>query len=94
MMNSEASDMFAIRPDHKGPKTVGILLIVFSIFLAFVAKADLDLANTEEVSDAYMEQILKLQISKGTMFRLNNIRLTTKKSTITTATKLEDFLSQ
>ena len=64
-MNSEASDMFAIRPDHKGPKTVGILLIVFSIFLAFVAKADLDLANTHEVSDAYMEQILETPNQQG-----------------------------
>ena len=86
-MNSDAPDMFAIRPDHKGPKTVAILLIVFSIFLGFVAKADLDLANTDEVSDAYMEQILKLQINRVTMFRLNNIRLTIKKSTITTVTK-------
>ncbi len=65
MMNSETPDMFAIRPDHKGPKTVGILLIVFSVFLAFVAKADLDLANTEEVSDAYMEQILETPNQQG-----------------------------
>ena len=33
MMASDDVDMFAIRPDHKGPKTVAILLIVFSIFL-------------------------------------------------------------
>jgi len=65
MMNSETPDMFAIRPDHKGPKTVGILLIVLSIFLGFVAKADLDLANTEEVSDAYMEQILETPNQQG-----------------------------
>ena len=64
-MNSEATDMFAIRPDHKGPKTVAILLVVFSIFLGFVAKADLDLANTEEVSDAYMEQILETPNQQG-----------------------------
>ena len=65
MMTSEDTDMFAIRPDHKGPKTVAILLIVFSIFLGFVAKADLDLANTEEVSDAYMEQILETPNQQG-----------------------------
>ena len=65
MINSEATDMFAIRPDHKGPKTVAILLIVFSIFLGFVAKADLDLADTEEVSDAYMEQILETPNQQG-----------------------------
>ena len=64
-MNSDAPDMFAIRPDHKGPKTVAILLIVFSIVLGFVAKADLDLANTEEVSDAYMEQILETPNQQG-----------------------------
>ena len=65
MMASDDVDMFAIRPDHKGPKTVAILLIVFSIFLGFVAKADLDLAGTEQVSDAYMEQILETPNQQG-----------------------------
>ena len=64
-MASDDVDMFAIRPDHKGPKTVAILLIVFSIFLGFVAKADLDLAGTEQVSDAYMEQILETPNQQG-----------------------------
>jgi len=65
MMASDDADMFAIRPDHKGPKTVAILLIIFSIFLGFVAKADLDLAGTEQVSDAYMEQILETPNQQG-----------------------------
>jgi hypothetical protein len=65
MMASDDADMFAIRPDHKGPKTVAILLIVFSIFLGFVAKADLDLAGTGQVSDAYMEQILETPNQQG-----------------------------
>jgi hypothetical protein len=65
MMASNDADMFAIRPDHKGPKTVAILLILFSIFLGFVAKADLDLASTEQVSDAYMEQILETPNQQG-----------------------------
>lgn len=65
MMENDDTDMFAIRPDHKGPKTVAILLIVFSIFLGFVAKADLDLAGTEQVSDAYMEQILETPNQQG-----------------------------
>ena len=65
MMTSDDAEMFAIRPDHKGPKTVAILLIVFSIFLGFVAKADLDLASTEQVSDAYMEQILETPNQQG-----------------------------
>jgi hypothetical protein len=65
MMASDDADMFAIRPDHKGPKTVAILLILFSIFLGFVAKADLDLASTEQVSDAYMEQILETPNQQG-----------------------------
>ena len=64
-MANDDADMFAIRPDHKGPKTVAILLIVFSIFLGFVAKADLDLAGTEQVSDAYMEQILETPNQQG-----------------------------
>jgi len=65
MSDENEVDMFAVRPDFKGPKTVGILLIIFSVFLAFVAKADLDLAQTDEVSDAYMEKILETPNQQG-----------------------------
>ncbi len=64
-MDEDMPDMFAIRPDRKGVKTVAVLLIFFSIFLAFVAKADLDLAGTDEVSDAYMEKILETPNQQG-----------------------------
>jgi hypothetical protein len=64
-MDEDTPDMFAIRPDRKGVKTVAVLLIFFSIFLAFVAKADLDLAGTDEVSDAYMEKILETPNQQG-----------------------------
>lgn len=65
MNNGTDSDMFAIRPDHKGPKTVAILLIVCSLFFALVAKADIDLANQEEVSDEFMAEILETPNQQG-----------------------------
>ena len=36
MMNSDVPDMFAVRPDHKGPKTVAILLLLGGIFFAIL----------------------------------------------------------
>jgi len=65
MNNGTDSDMFAIRPDHKGPKTVAILLIICSLFFALVAKADIDLANQEEVSDEFMAEILETPNQQG-----------------------------
>ena len=65
MNNGTDPDMFAIRPDHKGPKTVAILLIVCSLFFALVAKADIDLANQEEVSDEFMAEILETPNQQG-----------------------------
>ena len=65
MNNGMGPDMFAIRPDHKGPKTVAILLIVCSLFFALVAKADIDLANQEEVSDEFMAEILETPNQQG-----------------------------
>ncbi len=65
MNNGNDQDMFAIRPDYKGPKTVAILLILCSIFFALVAKADLDLANQEEVSDEFMAEILETPNQQG-----------------------------
>ena len=64
MNNGTEQDMFAIRPDHKGPKTIAILLILCSVF-ALVAKADLDLANQEEVSDEFMAEILETPNQQG-----------------------------
>lgn len=65
MNNGNEQDMFTIRPDHKGPKTVAILLILCSFFFALVAKADLDLANQEEVSDEFMAEILETPNQQG-----------------------------
>ena len=65
MNNGNEQDMFAIRPDHKGPKTVAILLILCSVFFGLVAKADLDLANQEEVSDEFMAEILETPNQQG-----------------------------
>ena len=65
MNNRTDPDMFAIRPDHKGPKTVAIILIVCSLFFALVAKADIDLANQEEVSDEFMAEILETPNQQG-----------------------------
>ena len=65
MNNGNEQDMFVIRPDHKGPKTVAILLILCSVFFGLVAKADLDLANQEEVSDEFMAEILETPNQQG-----------------------------
>ena len=65
MKSEKDLDMFAIRPDRKGPKTVAILLIICSLFFALVAKADLDLAKQEEVSDAFMAEILETPNQQG-----------------------------
>ena len=35
-MSGDAPDMFAVRPDHKGPKTVAILLLLGGIFFAIL----------------------------------------------------------
>ena len=43
-------DLFAVRPDRKGPKTIAILLILGSLTMIFAAYGDISLANTEDLS--------------------------------------------
>ena len=39
-MSGDTPDMFAVRPDRKGPKTVAILLLLGGIFFAILGYAD------------------------------------------------------
>ncbi|MGB1913547.1 MAG: hypothetical protein ACPH54_03985 [Candidatus Poseidoniaceae archaeon] len=65
MMNSEVPDMFAVRPDHKGPKTVAILLVLGGIFFAVLAYTDLTNHRTEELSEEQIETQINVPNSQG-----------------------------
>ena len=56
MMSGDAPDMFAVRPDRKGPKTVAILLLLGGIFFAILGYADLSNHGSEALSDSHIEQ--------------------------------------
>ena len=58
-------DMFPIRPDTKGPKSVGILLIFGAIFLFFQAYGDVSLHQAEDLSTAEVEMLLVTPNSQG-----------------------------
>ena len=49
-MSDEITDMFAIRPDRKGPKTIAILLMLGALFFGVLAYTDISNANSEELS--------------------------------------------
>lgn len=51
-------DLFAVRPDRKGPKTIAILLILGSLTMIVAAYGDLSLANTEDLSQAELDALL------------------------------------
>jgi len=51
-------DLFAVRPDRKGPKTVAILLILGSLTMIVAAYGDLSLANTEDLTQAELDALL------------------------------------
>jgi hypothetical protein len=65
MMNSEATDMFAIRPDHKGPKTVAILLLMGGIFFAVLGYADLTNHRADELSENQIETLINVPNEQG-----------------------------
>ena len=50
-------DMFAVRPDQKGPKSVAIIVFLGALLLAFQAYGDFQLHSAEDLSD---EEILTL----------------------------------
>ena len=64
-MDEEAPDMFAIRPDRKGVKTVAILLLLGALFFGVLAYTDLTNANTEELSQAQIETLINVPNQQG-----------------------------
>ena len=65
MMNSDVPDMFAIRPDHKGPKTVAILLLLGGIFFAILGYADLSNHRAETLSENQIETLINVPNEQG-----------------------------
>ena len=65
MMNSEVPDMFAVRPDRKGPKTVAILLLLGGIFFAILGYADLSNHRSETLSDSQIETLINVPNEQG-----------------------------
>ena len=51
-------DLFAARPDRKGPKTIAILLIISSIIMVVVAYGDLSLASAEDLTQEELDTLL------------------------------------
>lgn len=65
METSEHDNTFAIRPDRKGPRRVAVMLVLCCAVLGLVAKADIDLANQDEVSQDYIDKILETPRQQG-----------------------------
>lgn len=51
-------DMFAIRPDTKGPKSVAVLIILGALLLAFQAYGDYQLHSATDLSDEEVDALL------------------------------------
>jgi len=56
---------FTIRPDNKGPKTVGVLLIIGALLLFFQAWGDVSLHQAVDLSDEEVELLLSTPNSQG-----------------------------
>lgn len=65
MMSEDAPDMFAVRPDRKGPKTVAILLLLGGIFFAILGYADLSNHGSEALSDSQIETLINVPNQQG-----------------------------
>ena len=57
--------VFTIRPDSKGPKTVGVLLILGALLLFFQAYGDLSLHYAEDLSGEEVDLLLSTPNSQG-----------------------------
>ena len=64
-MNEETPDIFAIRPDRKGPKTVAIILLLGALFFGVLSYTDLSNANSEELSQAQIETLINVPNQQG-----------------------------
>ena len=51
-------DMFAIRPDTKGPKSVAVLIMLGALLLAFQAYGDYQLHSATDLSDEEVNALL------------------------------------
>lgn len=58
-------DLFAIRPDTKGPRSIGILLIFGALVLLGQAYGDIGLHNAADLSDEEVGMILEVPNSQG-----------------------------
>ena len=59
------TDLFAVRPDTKGPKSVGILLLFGALFLFFQAYGDIGLHNATDLNAEEVGLILEVPNSQG-----------------------------
>ena len=64
-MSGDTPDMFAVRPDRKGPKTVAILLLLGGIFFAILGYADLSNHGSEALSDSQIETLINVPNQQG-----------------------------
>ena len=58
-------DLFAVRPDTKGPRSIGILLILGALVLLGQAYGDIGLHNAADLSDEEVGMILEVPNSQG-----------------------------
>lgn len=58
-------DLFAVRPDTKGPRSIGILLILGALVLLGQAYGDIGLHNAADLSDEEIGMILEVPNSQG-----------------------------
>lgn len=59
------TDLFAVRPDTKGPKSVGILLVLGSLLLFGQALGDIELHQAVDLPSDYVDEILQVPNSQG-----------------------------
>jgi len=59
------TDLFAVRPDTKGPKTVGVLLLFGAFLLFFQAYGDIGLHSATDLDDEEVGLILDVPNSQG-----------------------------
>ena len=52
------AEIFATRPDEKGPKTVAILLIVGAILIMIIGYGDIQNSNSEDMSQEELDTLL------------------------------------
>ena len=57
-------DLFAVRPDTKGPRSIGILLILGALVLLGQAYGDIGLHNAADLSDEEVGMILEVPNSQ------------------------------